>query len=56
MINSDELYTIAEVAKIVKMTPQNIREMCNRGSIKAVKLGAQWRIAGADLLASLQKV
>lgn len=39
-----ELYTPEEVAKATKLTPQTIREMCQRKELRGTKLAGKWRI------------
>lgn len=45
----DEFYTIEELAKILKVEHKTIRRAIQRGDIKAIKLGRQWRIRKSDI-------
>ena len=40
---------IAEVAKLCGTCPITIRRLIGKGSLKAVKVGAHWRISEEDL-------
>jgi excisionase family DNA binding protein len=40
---NDEIMTIEEVAKYLKMTPQTIYTWAQSGKIPAAKLGKEWR-------------
>ena len=42
-------YTIAEVAKITKLTDRTIRNYLSKGILKGTKLGGQWRFSEKDL-------
>ena len=44
-----ELYTVEEVAEIVKITPYSIRTHINKGLLKAHKIGREWRVTKEDL-------
>jgi len=39
-----EIFTIDEVAKRLKLTPDTVRDWCLKGKLRASKLGRIWRI------------
>lgn len=51
MAESLKLYTIAEVAEILKVTERTVYNYVKSGSIPAAKIGKHWRIKEADLKA-----
>lgn len=36
--------TTAQAAQYLKCNPKTVRKLCRQGDIRAVKLGADWRI------------
>ena len=44
-----DLMTVTEVAKVLRMTSQAIRDMIKRGEISAVRVGRQYRIARSEV-------
>lgn len=46
---SDEFYTIEELAKLLKVHKNTIRNGIKDGRIKAEKFGQQWRIRKKDI-------
>lgn len=44
-----ELMTVTEVAKVLRMTSQAIRDMIRRGEIKAARVGRQYRIPRSEV-------
>lgn len=46
----DNFYTIEELAKILKVHPNTIRNNIKKGKINAKKYGEQWRIRKSDIL------
>jgi excisionase family DNA binding protein len=52
---SDELLTVAEVASMLKLNQQTIRNWIDRGSLPAVYIGRRVRIRRADLEALLER-
>ena len=46
----DDFYTIEELAKILKVHPNTIRNNIKKGKIVAKKYGEQWRIRKSDIL------
>jgi excisionase family DNA binding protein len=46
------LYTVKEIAPLLKVTPRTLRRFCEDGVLKnAVKLGREWRFPGNDVIA-----
>lgn len=45
----DEFYTIDELSKLLKVEHKTIRRAIQRGEIKAMKMGKQWRIKKSDI-------
>ncbi len=48
------LYTVKEVAKMLKLAPKTIREFIQRGEIEALDMGQGYRIYKRDLDAFLE--
>jgi excisionase family DNA binding protein len=46
--------TVAEVADLLRKTPQVIEQMARRKEITAFKIGASWRFDPADLAEWIQ--
>ena len=44
-----KLYTIDEIADILKVTQRTIYNYIKSGSLKAIKIGKYWRIRHEDL-------
>lgn len=53
MVQLDEraVYTTAEAARILKLSPITVERQIRRGELKAIKLGKEYRLLGRDLLA-----
>lgn len=53
MVQLDEraVYTTAEAAKLLKLSPITVERQIRRGELKAVKFGKGYRLLGRDLLA-----
>ena len=50
MSSNDELMTLEEAAKFLKVSPRTLWEMARRGDIPSHRIGAQWRFTREDLL------
>lgn len=50
-LNEGVVYTTAEAAEILKLSPITVERQIRRGELKAVKLGKEYRLLGRDLLA-----
>ncbi len=46
---NETLYTIKEVAEYMKSSERSVRNMINKGKIKAYRIGKQFRISSVDL-------
>jgi excisionase family DNA binding protein len=44
-----KLYTIDEIAEILKVTQRTIYNYIKSGSLKAIKIGKYWRVKQSDL-------
>jgi len=44
-----KLYTIDEIADILKVTQRTIYKYIKSGSLKAIKIGKYWRVKHSDL-------
>jgi len=44
-----ELMTVTEVAQVLRMSSQAIRDMIKRGGINAVRVGRQYRIPRSEV-------
>lgn len=50
MMNSElEIYSVKEVADILKTTRQQVRKMIQNEELPAVKVGREWRISSEAL-------
>lgn len=49
MIAMEELLTIEEVARILRISEYTAREMCKRQEINARKIGRNWKVKQEDL-------
>ena len=53
-MTTPKVYTIEEVAEILKVNPRTINRMLERGEMKGVKVGRLWRISQGALEAYLR--
>ena len=49
-IKSQEVYTSAEVEKLLKVSNSTMKRLLKKGLIRANKIGGQYRILGHELL------
>lgn len=49
------VYTIEEVAQILKVSVSTVRNLIDRGELKAFKVGNQWRVKKEDLQAYMSR-
>jgi len=54
-IEGETLYTVSELASMLKVTPQTIRKYIKRGELKAKRIGRPAYIRKADILELLAK-
>lgn len=45
----EELLTIEDVSRILRVSIQTVRRMIDEGELKAIKIRGQWRIKREDL-------
>ena len=50
----ERLFTVAEVAEYLSISEQTLRRWINEGTLTAIKLGRELRIAESDLQAFLE--
>jgi excisionase family DNA binding protein len=50
-----KLYTVDEIAAILKVTARTLYNYIKSGNLKAVKIGKYWRVKHADLQAFIDK-
>jgi excisionase family DNA binding protein len=55
-LSPENLLTVAEVAKLLKLNPQTIRNAIDGGRLTAVRLGRRVRIRRSDLEAYFERV
>lgn len=48
------LMTVAEACELSRLSARTIGRMCERGTIRAVKVGRRWLIGRASLMALLE--
>ncbi len=49
-INPNEVYTIQEAQKFLKVSPSTTMRLIKKGIIRTAKVGKQYRILGKELL------
>lgn len=49
-IKADEVYTMQETQKILKLSPSTTMRLIKKGIIRAAKVGKQYRILGKEIL------
>lgn len=49
-INPDEIYTPAEIEKLLKVSKSTVKRLLKSGLLKANKVGKQHRILGHEIL------
>jgi excisionase family DNA binding protein len=52
---TDEFLTVAEVAELLRLNQQTIRNWIDRGSLPAVRIGRRVRVRGTDLRELLER-
>ena len=50
----ENLLTLKEVAKLLRLSPQTLYKMLEQGEIPAVKIGSQWRFDREQLRSWLE--
>lgn len=54
-INPNKFYAPKEVAAMLKVSKRVVYRLIDIGELRAFKVGAQWRILGADLIDFLKE-
>jgi excisionase family DNA binding protein len=49
MFETQEFFTVDQVANVMQMTPRTIRNFIKSGKLRAAKFGGEWRIRKDDL-------
>lgn len=49
-VNTNEIYTLAETQKILKISRSTILRLIKKDHIKTAKIGRQYRIMGREIL------
>lgn len=49
-IKENEVYTVEEACKILKVSPSTVMRLIKKGLIKFAKVGRQYRILGKELI------
>jgi excisionase family DNA binding protein len=49
--NFSQVYTVEEVAKMLKVSDQTVRALIRQGNLPALRIGRVWRIKKEDLRA-----
>ena len=48
-VERDRLLTVKDVSAMLRVSPQTLYKMLDRGSIPAVKVGSQWRFVRDEI-------
>jgi len=48
-VKEEEVYTVREVAQLLKVHEATVWRWCRSGDLRAFRVGQQWRIAASDL-------
>lgn len=54
-INKNEIYTVKEIAQILKMSEDTVRKRIRAASLPAIKVGGRYRILGSEILKLFRK-
>ncbi|NIA23001.1 MAG: helix-turn-helix domain-containing protein [Proteobacteria bacterium] len=49
-INPREFYTVVEVAKLLSLSDQTVRNILRAGKLSGKKIGRRWHIKGSSLI------
>jgi excisionase family DNA binding protein len=55
LVLHDKLYTVSEVAKLLRVSEKQVRNWINKGELPAFSMERGYRIYEADLLAFIEK-
>ena len=53
---AEEMFTIEEVAKHLKLSIRTVRDYVREKKIKGVKVGKEWRVPDSDLQAYIEEL
>jgi len=45
----EKYYSPEEVAEIMNIRPETVRELCRKDKLKAIKIGRKWRIPESSI-------
>jgi len=48
-MTAEQVYTVEEAAKALKVNPETVKRMLRTGKLGAIKIGRLWRIRESDL-------
>ena len=51
--SGDRLLTVAEVAEVLRVSGMTVYRLIEKGDLRALRIGARWRVSSADLDAYL---
>jgi excisionase family DNA binding protein len=54
IMTTPKVYTVEEVAEMMKVHPRTVYRMLDQGKIKGFKFGAAWRITQAEVDAMMR--
>jgi len=49
IFTSDRIYKVPELANILGVTPEYIYKLLNKGKIKGLRIGTEWRIPASEV-------
>jgi excisionase family DNA binding protein len=55
-INPDEIYTPAEIEKLLKVSKSTVKRLLKSGLLRSNKVGKQYRIMGHEILKMISPV
>lgn len=54
VVNEAQCYTVAEVARLLSVSPRTVRDRLRDGTLRGFREGADWRVWHRDLVAYIQ--
>ena len=55
ILKGEQIYTPAEVARVLRISPVTVARSIRSGKLKAFRVGGQWRVLGRELIAYIQE-
>jgi excisionase family DNA binding protein len=49
LIDSERVYSLTEIAEILRVSRVTLNRAARSGSLKAIRVGKQWRVRGRDI-------